>query len=107
MRVIHHPNAEAELIEAARFYERRLPGLGAQFLDAVDSAVTEIVADPERWPIEEGEVRHFLMNRFPYAIYYRDWQITRVFLRSSTTAVIPSIGATNSASETQASVLLL
>lgn len=71
MHVIHHPHAEAELIEAARFYERRVRGLGAEFLGAVDRAVAEILEDPERWPIEEHEVRHFLMERFPYAIHYR------------------------------------
>jgi hypothetical protein len=71
MRVIHHPHAEAELVEAARYYDRQVPGLGAEFLDAVDGAVAEILDAPERWPIEEGEVRHFLLERFPYAIHYR------------------------------------
>ena len=37
MRLIYHPEAEAELIGAAEYYERRLPGLGAQLLDAVDA----------------------------------------------------------------------
>jgi hypothetical protein len=39
MRLIHHPEAEAELIEAAQFYERRVLGLGAQFLDTVEIAI--------------------------------------------------------------------
>jgi hypothetical protein len=39
MRLIFHPDAETELVEAARFYEGRVPALGAQFLDAVDAAV--------------------------------------------------------------------
>jgi toxin ParE1/3/4 len=55
-----HPEAEAELIEAARFYERRVSTLGAQFLDA-----------PDRWSMIEADVRHYIMPRFPYAIYYR------------------------------------
>ncbi len=71
MRLIHHPEAEAELTEAARFYEHRVPTLGAQFLDAVDRAVGVITEDPERWRIVEADVRHYLMPRFPYAIYYR------------------------------------
>jgi len=33
MRLIYHPDAEVELVEAAQFYERRLSTLGAQFLD--------------------------------------------------------------------------
>ena len=32
MRLIYHPEAETELTEAARFYEERVPTLGAQFL---------------------------------------------------------------------------
>ena len=28
MRLIYHPEAEAELIESARFYEQRVPSLG-------------------------------------------------------------------------------
>lgn len=71
MRLIHHPDAEAELIEAAQFYEQRVPTLGSQFLDAADRAIGAIQEAPERWSIIEADVRHYLMPRFPYAIYYR------------------------------------
>lgn len=71
MRLIYHPDAEAELIEAAQFYERRVSTLGAQFLDVVDQAVRAIIDTPERWHIIDADVRHYLMPRFPYAIYYR------------------------------------
>src|SRR5262245_27620281 len=71
MRLIHHPDAEAELIEAARFYERRVPGLGAQFLEAVDAGVGVIQQAPQCWRVLDADVRRFLMPRFPYAIYSR------------------------------------
>jgi plasmid stabilization system protein ParE len=71
MRLIHHPDAEAELIDAAQFYERRVPGLGARFLDAVDDAVRTIQQAPQRWRILEADVRRYLVSQFPYAIYYR------------------------------------
>lgn len=71
MRLIYHPDAEAEFIEAAQFYERRVPTLGVQFLDAADRAIGVIQEAPERWRIIEGDVRRYLMRRFPYAIYYR------------------------------------
>jgi toxin ParE1/3/4 len=70
MQVIQHPEATAELTEAAQVYERKVPGLGAQFLDAVDEAVAVVLAAPERWRIIEDEVRRYLMPRFPYAIYW-------------------------------------
>jgi plasmid stabilization system protein ParE len=71
MRIIQHPEAAAELIEAGRFYEQKVPSLGAQFLAAVDEAVALIAAAPQRWPVGDGDVRRYLMPRFPYAIYYR------------------------------------
>jgi toxin ParE1/3/4 len=71
MRLIYHPDAETELIGAARFYEARVPQLGAQFLDAVDRAVSLILQAPDRWRIIEADVRRYPMPRFPYFIYYR------------------------------------
>ena len=71
MRLTYHPEAEAELIAAAQFYESRVPTLGAQFLDTIDEAAAVILQDPQRWRIVEGEIRRYIMSRFPYAIYYR------------------------------------
>ena len=71
MRLTYHPDAEAELIEAAEIYEGRISTLGRQFLDAVDRAVGVIQESPDRWSIIESDVRGYLMRRFPFAIYYR------------------------------------
>jgi plasmid stabilization system protein ParE len=71
MRLIYHPDAEAELIEAAEFYERRASTLGAQFLDAADHAINIIQDARDRWHIIESGVGGYLMPRFPYSIYYR------------------------------------
>ena len=35
----YHPEAEAEYSAAALFYEKRRPGLGADFIDEVERAV--------------------------------------------------------------------
>ena len=71
MRLIYHPDAETELIKAARYYESRVATLGAQFLDEADRAIAKILEAPERWRIIEENVRSYLMTRFPYSIYYR------------------------------------
>ena len=71
MQVIYHSEAEAELIEAAEFYESRLRGLGVDFLTTVDSAVSVIQTHPERFPVVEGDIRRCRLSRFPYCIYYR------------------------------------
>jgi hypothetical protein len=94
MRLIHHPDAEEELIEAAQFYERRVPTLGARFLDAADAAIAAILDAPYRWSIIEEDIRHYLMPRFPFAIYYRLLHDEIRFWLSSATAVTPTTGAT-------------
>ena len=71
MKLSYHPEAEAELIEAARFYERRSKGLGERFLREFDAAIAKIQADPQRWPVVEGDFRRHTMKRFPFSIYYR------------------------------------
>ena len=71
MRLIYHPAAEAELLAAAHFYETRVPKLGAQFLGAVEHAISLILGAPEIWRIVEADVRRYPMPRFPYGIYYR------------------------------------
>ena len=71
MRVIYHPDAEAELIEAAKFYEERISGLGAEFLGDIDRAILTISATPDRWAVVAKDTRRYLLPRFPYGIYYR------------------------------------
>lgn len=71
MRLIYHPDAEVEIVEAAQFYERRVPGLGHRFLHELDRAITKILETPGRWRMVEEGVRRFVMQDFPYALYYR------------------------------------
>ena len=66
MRVTYHPEAEAEVIEAALFYDGRVPGLGGQFLDEFDAAVSEIDRSPRLWPAVRGDLHRHTMRRFPY-----------------------------------------
>ncbi len=71
MKVTYHPEAEAELRDAARYYEERVPQLGERFLDAANLAVESIVRSPGLCPIVESDIRLCLMRKFPYAIYFR------------------------------------
>jgi len=71
MRLTYHPEAELELIEAARFYEKRVATLGAEFLDLVDESVRQIQGSPQGFRVVEGDVRLFIMKRFPFSIYFR------------------------------------
>jgi plasmid stabilization system protein ParE len=66
--------AEAEAAEASRWYNARRPGLGDEFLVALDEALERIELKPElgsRPPgVSSGDVRRMIMRRFPYDVVY-------------------------------------
>ncbi len=70
MRLVVRDAAEADVLEAALWYERRSPGLGTEFVRAPDATLTDIAAMPERYPIVRGEARRALLGRFPYGVYF-------------------------------------
>jgi toxin ParE2 len=63
--------AEAELQDAATWYDERSPGLGLRFVLAIHAKADEIAEAPHRWPLGAG-TRRVLMGRFPYALVYRE-----------------------------------
>ncbi len=70
MRLVVREAAEADIVEAARWYEQRSPGLGGEFLRAVDVTLAEIARMPERYPVVRSRARRALLRRFPYAVYF-------------------------------------
>ncbi len=55
-------------IEAARvWYEVQRPGLGDDFLGAVETAVESLLAFPEASPIDYRDARRCLLERYPNA----------------------------------------
>jgi plasmid stabilization system protein ParE len=70
VRLVVRGAAEEDIVEAARWYEQRSPGLGSEFLRAVDVALAEIKRMPERYPVVRGRARRALLRRFPYAVYF-------------------------------------
>ena len=70
MRVRLLAPAEEEMVEAAAYYESRVPTLGTNFLDIIEAAVAEISEHPERWPEVEAGVRRRVVRRFPYSLIY-------------------------------------
>ncbi len=69
-RLIIRPEAEAELVEAFDWYERRVPGLGADFLSAVDAALDAILSNPPQHPAVYRTIRRALTPRFPYQVLF-------------------------------------
>jgi len=66
-----HPEALAEMAEAARFYEGRAPGLGREFFEEVVAVIRTAVENPEAGTPQESPFRRLLCRRFPFAVVYR------------------------------------
>ena len=62
--------ALAESREATAFYEGRISGMGADFLDEVDAAVGRILEFPEAWGALGGNSRRCHLRRFPFSVIY-------------------------------------
>ena len=71
MRLSFRPQAEAEALEARRWYEAKRTGLGDELGAELDAAVTRIVEYPLAFPRVRGETRRAVLTRFPYALYFR------------------------------------
>lgn len=69
-KVIFHEMAEAELNDAAHFYESEVNGLGLVFLDEAEKALQQIQKYPESAPLILKVIRRKLLHRFPYSIMY-------------------------------------
>ena len=66
-----HDLAKVELNEAAQYYERDSPWLGAAFVAEVERCTAAIFEHPEASPIVMGTIRRRLLRRFPYGLLYK------------------------------------
>jgi plasmid stabilization system protein ParE len=57
-----------ELREAKLFYDLQEKGLGARFVKEARSAAVTVASNPLAWQVERGDIRRFLVNRFPYKL---------------------------------------
>ena len=73
MKIVRfHRAAEAEMREAAAWYEAQQPGLGSRFLVTVQDAVNRIVINPALYPVVDSDVRRCLTKTFPFGVLFRD-----------------------------------
>lgn len=71
MDVIFSSAAEREVLEAIRYYESEVEGLGKAFLEKLEAAVQHIKEFPEASRILKGEYRRCLLARFPHGVIFR------------------------------------
>ena len=71
-RLIVRPEAEADLTDAAAWYDSREPGLGLGLLSEVRSAITRALKHPESFTRvrRNPTVRRILTRRFPYRVFF-------------------------------------
>jgi toxin ParE2 len=71
MRVRILPAAQAEIEEAAEWYEVARRGLAAEFLREVDAGLQRVTESPNAWHPLSKRLRRYRLNRFPYGILYQ------------------------------------
>ena len=64
--------ALSELNEAADYYEEKVTGLRADFIDEVEAAIARILQFPQAWGRISERHRHCQLRRFPYSIVYAE-----------------------------------
>lgn len=70
-----HPEADAEFLDAVRYYQTREAGLGDEFDAEVARAVEDALWQPDAWPKLPGwdrlpVVRSREVDVFPYRVIY-------------------------------------
>ena len=69
-RLVVAAPAEADLATAYDWYEAQSPGLGAEFLRAVDATFAATQRTPALFPTVRGRTRRALLRRFPYGVFF-------------------------------------
>ena len=77
--VAFHPEAEAEFLEAARYYESQAVDLGVSFISAVERTYQRLATFPESGQPFGSRLRRALVPGFPYGLVYRA-EADRVFI---------------------------
>jgi plasmid stabilization system protein ParE len=66
-----HPEAQAEFIAAAQFYERQTASLGFDFIAAVQRVLERLGEFPASGAPFGRRLRRLLVPKFPYGVLYR------------------------------------
>jgi plasmid stabilization system protein ParE len=74
-----HPEAEAEFIAAAQYYEGQAENLGLDFISVVERSYQRLMTFPESGHPFGPRLRRVLVPGFPYGLLYRPDQ-DRIFI---------------------------
>lgn len=63
------PEAVADIVDAARWYETHGVGLGVSFVEEVHAAFERIEAGPLRYAVVHASFRRAFVRRFPFSVF--------------------------------------
>jgi toxin ParE1/3/4 len=69
---VFHPEAEQEYSDAARFYTRVSPELGARFYDEIERLIQDVCRQPHLFRAFDPPAHRHFSDVFPYAVLYLD-----------------------------------
>ena len=69
-KLILRQEAERDLVEAYKWYEEKVPGLGTDFMAVIERSLESIQENPARFPVMYHNVHRALMRRLPYGIFF-------------------------------------
>lgn len=70
MKVVLHPQADAEFLLAQQRYTDASPRLGGRFFDEITSVFRRVIEHPLRYKQFDPPARRLFANGFPYAVIY-------------------------------------
>ena len=71
--LVFHPEARAELREAALYYEGQRAGLGGELRVEIEAALARILRNPKAFTqVDDLQRRKCLVGRFPYSIIFEE-----------------------------------
>lgn len=66
------PDAEAEYLDAVRFFEEQRVELGASLIFEFERVMALVVARPGAWKrVHPSGIRRIGLRQFPYTVFYR------------------------------------
>ena len=69
-KLIIRPEAEAELLEAVKWYEDKVQGVGANLLLNIEATLESISRIPEAYTPTYKNTRRALVRKYPFGIHY-------------------------------------
>jgi plasmid stabilization system protein ParE len=67
-KIVFSPKAQNDLIEIYDWYEKKLPGLGERFINALDKRILVLTKTPNIFPIRYKEIRCTLVPDLSYSL---------------------------------------